>query len=58
MVHILKKIYLKNELGITGTINVSSDEIKIDKTKPQNLTISYSKSVHDILLQGITIRIL
>lgn len=49
-----KKIYLKNELGITGTINISSDEIKIDKTKPQNLTISYSKSVHDILLQGIT----
>ena len=49
-----KTIYLKNDLGITGAINIPQSEIKIDKEKPENLKIEYSKSIHDILLQGIT----
>ena len=49
-----KAIYLKNDSGITGAININENDIKIDKTKPENLSISYSKSVFDIFLQGIT----
>ena len=49
-----KTIYLKNDSGITGAININENDIKIDKTKPENLSISYSKSVFDIFLQGIT----
>ena len=49
-----KSIYLKNDSGITGAININENDIKIDKTKPENLSISYTKSVFDIFLQGIT----
>ena len=49
-----KAIYLKNDSGITGAIKINENDIKIDKTKPENLSIRYSKSVFDILLQGIT----
>ena len=49
-----KVIYLKNDSGITGAININEDDIKIDKTKPENLKVSYSKSVLDTILQGIT----
>ena len=49
-----KAIYLKNDSGITGAININENDIKIDKTKPENLSISYSKSVFDIFLQRIT----
>lgn len=49
-----KAIYLKNDSGITGAIKINENDIKIDKTKPENLSISYSKSVFDIFLQGIT----
>lgn len=49
-----KAIYLKNDSGITGAININKNDIKIDKTKPENLSISYSKSVIDTILEGIT----
>lgn len=49
-----KAIYLKNDSGITGAININENDIKIDKTKPENLSISYSKSVIDTILEGIT----
>lgn len=48
-----KAIYLKNDSGITGAININENDIKIDKTKPENLSISYSKSVPDTILEKI-----
>ena len=48
-----KAIYLKNDSGITGAININENDIKIDKTKPENLKVSYSKSVPDTILEKI-----
>lgn len=48
-----KAIYLKNDSGITGAIKINENDIKIDKTKPENLKVSYSKSVPDTILEKI-----
>ena len=53
-----KTIYLRkacaNGYDITGDINIDGEDIKIDKSNPTDLEISYSKSVMDTVLETIT----
>lgn len=44
-------IYLKKDNDITAPIVIDKDEIRIDKTVPIDLSISYSESVMDTVLE-------
>ena len=46
-----KTIYLKNDKGISDAIVISGNDIRIDKSTPKNLKISYSTSVIDTILE-------
>ena len=49
-----KTVYLKNEEGISGAIVIPEDDIRIDRTPPKELSISFSKSVLDTILSAVT----
>lgn len=49
-----KTIYLKGEAGISDAIIISENDIRIDKSTPQNLSISYSESVLDTVIETVT----
>ena len=49
-----KTIYLKNENGISGAVLIPENAIRIDRTAPVDLSISYSKPVMGALLEGMT----
>lgn len=49
-----KTIYLKNEVGITGAIHIPADDIRIDKTTPDNLSISYSAPVLGSIFEAVS----
>lgn len=47
-------IYLKNEEGISDEIVIPGEDIRIDKSAPVNLKISYSVSVMDAFFESAT----
>lgn len=50
-------VYLKNDEGITDSIEIDKDVIRIDKTAPYDLSISYSDSVLSTILQVLSLGI-
>ncbi|MGN0316849.1 MAG: hypothetical protein ACI4E1_02825 [Lachnospira sp.] len=46
-----KTVYLKNDEGVSGAITIPSYDIRIDKSIPKNLKISYSTSVIDSVFE-------
>ena len=49
-----KTIYLKGAEGISDAIVIPENDIRIDKSTPKNLSINYSTSVLDAILETIT----
>ena len=45
-----KTVYLKNDDGITDAIRIPANEIRIDKTAPDQVSIQFSTSVLDTIL--------
>ena len=51
-------VYLKNDEGISAPVKIEKDVIRIDKTVPYDLSITYSKSVLPTVLEVLSLGII